>query len=299
VVGIQTCAQYLQRISNGLRLLAADPVGARTNEVTELGAWWTDAEMMLKNVLPRGIRFEHKLPSSECWVKIGRAALTQAVFNLLQNAVDCLRERGNGWVAIIAEDDPSTAEIKVHVSDDGPGMTEELKRRCLEPYFTTKTRAFSTGMGLPFVTGLLTGAGGRVVINSTMGRGTTVSLVLPRAARQAKTADSSRPIAVVNLKDVRMRSFIRGEFRALGFDVRSNVASGRQPSVIVTEPGALEKVVNGGSTERSRLIVIGDSESVEALPFAEVIALGPKPDPDAICRALRSAAEKTHATLAR
>jgi signal transduction histidine kinase len=61
-------------------------------------------------------------------------------------------------------------------------MSDEVVRRCMEPYFSTKTRSVSTGLGLAFVRGLVTGAGGRVEIDSVMGRGTTVSLMLPTPA---------------------------------------------------------------------------------------------------------------------
>jgi PAS domain S-box-containing protein len=181
VMGIQKCARYLQRLSNGLRLLATDPSADRTSEATELGTWWNDVNLILKDVLPRGIRFEHDLPSGKCWVAIGRTGLTQAVFNLVQNAADALKERGAGLVRITAGDTRGEGEVVVRVADDGPGMTEEVARRCLEPYFSTKARGESTGMGLAFVHGLVNGSGGHVDIQSTLGLGTTVSLILPRA----------------------------------------------------------------------------------------------------------------------
>lgn len=79
-----------------------------------------------------------------------------------------------------------TDMVHVRVADDGPGMTDEVRRRCLEPLFSTKPRAVSSGLGLAFVQTLVTRAGGRVDIESTLGRGTSVTLVLPgaRLARQ-------------------------------------------------------------------------------------------------------------------
>jgi PAS domain S-box-containing protein len=182
VVGIQTCTHYLQRLSSGLRMLAVDPWGSRATEATEVGSWWDDAEIMLNSVLPAGVRFEKRLPSADCWVAIGRVGLTQAVFNLVHNAADSMRERGSGVVTIDVRPDPSAEWVVVRVSDDGPGMSDEVVRRCMEPYFSTKTRSVSTGLGLAFVRGLVTGAGGRVEIDSVMGRGTTVSLMLPTPA---------------------------------------------------------------------------------------------------------------------
>ena len=181
VVGIQKCARYLQRLSKGLRLLATDTAGTPMEATTELRAWWNDAGMILKDALPRSVEFDHRLPDDECWVTMGRTGLTQAVFNLVQNAGDALRERGTGCVRFSADVGPGEAWVTVSVTDDGPGMTEEVLRRCVEAYFSTKSRAVATGMGLPFVRGLVLAAGGRMEIESTHGRGTTIRLTLPKA----------------------------------------------------------------------------------------------------------------------
>ena len=194
VVGIQKCARYLQRLSKGLRLLATDPSSARTREATELGRWWGDASLVLKDVLSPGLRLEHQLPREECWVGIGRTGLTQAVFNLVQNAVDAFKGRSSGQISIDVEIDPSTPWIALSVRDDGPGMSEEVLRRCMEPYFSTKARGESTGMGLAFVHGLVEGVGGSVEIDSVPGRGTTITLLLPRPLpEQSRTRLPGRP----------------------------------------------------------------------------------------------------------
>jgi signal transduction histidine kinase len=201
VLGIQKSARYLQRLSKGLRLLATDPTAAPADRMTELGTWWADVAMLLKDALPRSIEFEHLLPAAECWVAIGRTGLTQAVFNLVQNAGDVLRERGIGRV-LIAAHELADNWVAIGVTDDGPGMSEEVRRRCLEPYFSTKPLAVSTGMGLPFVHGLVKGAGGRIEIASTMGEGTSITLVLPKA-RPREEPEASPPALAVEAGGVR------------------------------------------------------------------------------------------------
>jgi signal transduction histidine kinase len=180
VVGIQKCARYLQRLSSGLRLLVTDPAHAESRGITELGRWWNDVRIVMKDVLPGGIRFEHHVPELESWVGMGRAGLTQAVYNVVQNAADALKKYGGSQVTVSVDSDPSDPWITIRVADDGPGMTEEVARRCMEPYFSTKARGESTGMGLALVHALVTGAGGQVEIHSAPGRGTTFSLILPR-----------------------------------------------------------------------------------------------------------------------
>jgi PAS domain S-box-containing protein len=195
VVGIQKCARYLQRLSSGLRLLATDPAHVESRGVTEIGRWWTDVRIILKHVLPGGIRFEDQVPESEFWVGFGRTGLTQAVYNLVQNAADAIKEHGGSRVSIRVESDPSDPWITIRVADDGPGMTEEVARRCMEPYFSTKARGESTGMGLSLVHALVTGAGGQVEIQSVPGQGTTISLILPRALPKGQTQDASPDMA--------------------------------------------------------------------------------------------------------
>ncbi|MDF1502418.1 PAS domain S-box protein [Roseisolibacter sp. H3M3-2] len=181
VVGIASCVAYLQRLSGGLRLLAADPADTRLAEPTELGTWWADVGRLLQNVLPRGVAFESRMPATESWVAMGRTGLTQAVFNVVQNAADALRGRAAGRVGVHVEPGPRPSTVAIDVTDDGPGMTADVLRRCTEPYFSTKPRGDSTGLGLALVRGLATAAGGELTIASTPGAGTAVRLVLPGA----------------------------------------------------------------------------------------------------------------------
>jgi PAS domain S-box-containing protein len=296
VLGIQKSAQYLQRLSNGLRLLAIDPSSARSSEQTEVQAWWTDVGMMLRDVLPRGVRFEHAMPDAECWLAIGRAALTQAVFNLVQNAADALREAESGRVRI-SVDDPHGKSVVVRVSDDGPGMSPEVLRRCREPYFSTKPRAVATGMGLAFVQGLVTKAGGRMAVTSRLGHGTTICLTLRRAMHRPAPREPWGPrIALVAMRDARVRSYIAGELRALGFEVRRELLGEGAPSFAVVDPSALARLGQDPRLREARILLLGDADPSSVAGLApEVVRLGPGLDPEALNRALRDAAEEAGA----
>jgi PAS domain S-box-containing protein len=290
VIGIQTCAHYLQRLSSGLRLLAVDPWATPANEVTEIAAWWDEVGMMLKSVLPSGVQFSHLLPPDDCWVAIGRVSLTQAVFNLVHNAADSLRERGVGRVTVSVQEDPLSDTATVRVVDDGPGMSEQVVRRCMEPYFSTKTRGVSTGLGLPFVRGLVGRAGGRVEIDSELGRGTTISLVLPLALRSEPDGHLNR-IAMVTMRDARLRSFIEGQLRALGFDVRRHREEGEEPALLVVDSAAMAKLHEEPCLRKPVLVVVGElPEAGDSVVPGDLLVLGRKPPADAICRALRDAA---------
>jgi PAS domain S-box-containing protein len=180
IVGIEKGTAYLQRLASGLRSLAVDPEASLDGETTELGDWWNDVAIMLRNVVPRGIAFERELPAMECWVAIKPVSLTQVVFNLVQNAADALQGRADGSIRVTASESADGAAVHLQVGDNGAGMSQDVINRCMEPYFSTKARGASTGMGLSFVHRLVTGAGGRVDMSSILGQGTVVTLTLAR-----------------------------------------------------------------------------------------------------------------------
>jgi PAS domain S-box-containing protein len=181
VVGIEKATQYLQRLASGLRSLAVDPEASLDEAATELRSWWEEAATVFRNVLSRGIKLDAELPENDCRVRMKLVTLTQVVFNLVQNAADALRQRENGFVLVSVVDNPEEAWVYFRVTDNGPGMAPDVVRRCMEPYFSTKPRGISTGMGLSFVHRFVAEVGGQVDIASIVEHGTTVTLTLPRA----------------------------------------------------------------------------------------------------------------------
>ena len=73
--------------------------------------------------------------------------------------------------------------VMIAISDTGAGMTEEVRTRAFEPFYTTKEIGKGTGLGLSMVYGVAKQSGGTAVIESAVGKGTTVALFLPRAKR--------------------------------------------------------------------------------------------------------------------
>jgi len=105
--------------------------------------------------------------------------IREALTNLVFNAVDAMPEGGTLTVRTLvmrgASDQPT---VSVEVSDTGVGMDEETRRRCLEPFFTTKGER-GTGLGLAMVYGVTQRHKAGVDIESTPGKGTTVRLRFP------------------------------------------------------------------------------------------------------------------------
>ncbi|MBV9653501.1 MAG: response regulator [Acetobacteraceae bacterium] len=174
-----------QRLSNGpidLNLLAADlgtlamsALGRRVEVVTA---------------------FAPKL-----WLAMAdRSQLEAAILNLAFNAGEAMLEGGtltistaNEWVPAGNQDDVDEGDyVRIDVCDTGVGMPPETAARAIEPFFTTKGPGFS-GLGLSQVYGMARQSGGALRIASDLGRGTTVSVLLPRAMQSAEVGGHPAP----------------------------------------------------------------------------------------------------------
>jgi signal transduction histidine kinase/ActR/RegA family two-component response regulator len=122
--------------------------------------------------------------------------IREALINLLMNAVDAMPN--GGTIAFTTTVEPAAKQraprIRCEISDTGAGMSEETRRRCLEPFFTTKGER-GTGLGLAMVYGVLQRHGADLEIESAIGRGTTMRLSFPAAdpARVQAGSDGSEP----------------------------------------------------------------------------------------------------------
>jgi signal transduction histidine kinase len=103
------------------------------------------------------------------------AELREALTNLIFNAVDAMPNGGRITLRSRAEDE----RVFIEVSDTGMGMSEEVRRRCLEPFFSTKGDG-GTGLGLAMVYGIIERHDGSLDIKSTRGAGTTFIISLPQ-----------------------------------------------------------------------------------------------------------------------
>lgn len=216
---IRQSAEYLQQLTNGLRALAQSPEDPASSPATELAAWWAEIRPMLRAALRRDVELVGEIPAGLPPVCAGRAGLTQAVLNLVSNAGDALG--GPGQVRVWAELAEGGGHVRLGVTDNGPGMTPEVAKRAMEPFFTTKARGVGTGLGLSLVHGVVKRIGGSVRIDTMLGRGTTIVLELP-IVRLAASPGGPEPQAVVSLADPRLATFAVTFLSTLGFLVRRN-----------------------------------------------------------------------------
>ena len=146
--------------------------------------------LLLERALGSKIKLTTEV-SSDAWpVSVDVTQLESAVINLAVNARDALEGGGNVTItarntaldAIAAEalSVPPGDYVAIAVADDGPGIPAEIRSRIFDPFFTTKGQR-GTGLGLGMVRRMVVAAGGAVDVDSELGRGTTFTLLLPRA----------------------------------------------------------------------------------------------------------------------
>jgi signal transduction histidine kinase/ActR/RegA family two-component response regulator len=170
---------------------------------------------LLDRTLGERIRIEVD-PSRDAWpIYVDPHQLENAIVNLAVNARDAMD--GEGLMRIATENVRLAANevgdvrpgeyVKISVTDTGCGMPPEVIDRAFEPFFTTKPVGKGTGLGLSQIFGVAHQSGGEVGIESQVGRGTTVSIYLPRtekAAVRVHPAAQRREDAAVHVAGARI-----------------------------------------------------------------------------------------------
>ena len=157
----------------------------------------------------------------------GNATQIQEVLtNLVFNAADALPSGGR--IVLRLRGTPDSALVEV--ADTGIGMPEEVRRKCVEPFFTTKGPQ-GTGLGLSVCHGIVERHGGRLEVDSNVGQGTTVRIYWPLASedaseKPAKTGEAALPKGRVLYidDDPRVRKVVKAMLEQLGQHV--HVAEG-------------------------------------------------------------------------
>ena len=104
------------------------------------------------------------------------AQLEQVILNIIDNAIDAIGQ--NGTVTVTTGRTPNGG-ASIAISDTGPGLDEETKSKIFDPFFTTKPLGKGTGLGLAICYNILEKLGGRIDVQSEVGKGTTFTIFMP------------------------------------------------------------------------------------------------------------------------
>ena len=185
------------------RLLAfsrRQPLDARAVDVNRL---ILDMTELLHRTLGETIVIDTKLATDLPNAMVDSNQLENAILNLAINARDAMPRGGRLDICThaaqldesVAVGNPGSGTrqfVCIEVRDNGEGMTEEVRSRAVEPFFSTKEVGQGTGLGLSMVYGFVRQSGGHLMLNSRKGSGTSVELYLPcSGTRAAATATST------------------------------------------------------------------------------------------------------------
>ena len=264
---IETAQQSVRRGSELTKRLLAfakqQPGLSSSNAIEEI---IDDFRSLCIPLIEAAIEVDFIIEETDLWVYCDTAQLGNALLNLILNARDAVlrsgegnritvlvraineldvdatlrNEQANTYVAkgLCAEqsfddersDNTAFRYIEIAVTDNGPGMTEEVKRRAIDPFFTTKSTNSGTGLGLSMVYGFIQQSGGELRIYSEPEQGTTIRMLLPRGtpsgARERPSVRENIPrgngekILVVE-DEIRLAILTRDLIRSLGYKVET------------------------------------------------------------------------------
>jgi len=249
--------------------------------------------------------------------------LQQVFLNLIVNAEHAMIEaHGKGLLRVSSRRE----EGKLHIffSDDGPGIPNENLHRIFEPFFTTKAVGKGTGLGLSICQGIIVEHGGKIDVESTVGRGTTFIIELPIqkwvpetpvVAPPARVSSGAKRRILVVEDELQIRLLLQDILKALGHQVEiagnGRIALGmidnKNYDLIITDVKMPELSGSelyaairrkGTALERKVIFVTGDLMNPETLKFVESTGrpwLGKPFDIDSITKTISECLSETTA----
>jgi PAS domain S-box-containing protein len=194
-------ADLTKQLLSFARHKPADP------QVTQLSRVIENITLLLERALGSKVALKTEVAADAWPVSVDVTQLESAVINLAVNARDALD--GGGTVTIAVRNatlDADSAKrlgikpgehVQVSVADDGPGIPEGIREKIFEPFFTTKGQRGGTGLGLSMVRRMIVAAGGAVDLASETGRGTTFTLLMPRAKGEVRNNEMTQPLSTL------------------------------------------------------------------------------------------------------
>jgi signal transduction histidine kinase len=168
----------IDRMSAKLKqLLNFAKPSASSQRVAAIALARQTAELFRHDAERRNVILEFNAPTEEMFVLSSEEALSEALSNLVVNAIEAQPDGGRVQIVLARRDD----RLEVRIEDSGPGISPEMRAKMFQPFFTTK--ATGTGLGLTIVARRVAEMGGTISCESPLakGKGTRFRLMLPLA----------------------------------------------------------------------------------------------------------------------
>jgi signal transduction histidine kinase len=215
-------------------------------EVLDFNAVVGAVDDLLRRTIGEHVELITRCAANLDHVRADRGQMEQVLLNLAVNARDAMPAGGT----LIIETDNFTVDdeyanrdprvsaasyVRLRVVDTGAGMTGDIMERAFEPFFSTKPKDQGTGLGLATVYGIVTQAGGAVDLTSTVGAGTTITILLPSVSSPITVA---APPRAHNRRRQGGETILVVEDEHLVLDVASRILSRNGYEVLAAQGGA-------------------------------------------------------------
>ncbi|HTV31416.1 MAG TPA: response regulator [Xanthobacteraceae bacterium] len=247
-------------------------------EPTKVDQLMTDMLRVLRCVLREDIEIVARLDAKGSTILVDRNQLVTTLLNLAVNARDSMPEGGRLAISTTcqrarwaAEEGagrwPTGDEVCITVRDAGVGMAEEVRDRIFELFFTTKPDGQGAGLGLCMVQRFVEQSGGHIEVDSAAGRGTTISIHLPRiepvsptvehdAITEMPAADTEKFVLLVE-DDADVRVVVATQLKHLGYKVHA-LANGSEAINLIESPATIDAIITD-------VVLPGDIDGVSLL----------------------------------
>lgn len=210
--------------SRGQRLVAQLLAFARQQdlrpEASDVNALITMLHDLLASAVGPDIEMRCELAPGLPMIALDQAQFQSALLNIIVNARDAMPRGGTLTLRTSLRGTPP--QVTVEVRDTGHGMSQVVRARAIEPFFTTKEAGAGSGLGLSQVFGFVTQSGGQLEIDSAPGQGCTIRMLLPlpeTPAPQEVIRPRQRQAVLLVEDDRAVRTVCEQMLRNLGYEV--------------------------------------------------------------------------------
>jgi signal transduction histidine kinase/CheY-like chemotaxis protein len=200
------CASAHEAVRRGARLSSQLLSFARKQPLqpvpTSLAQVFADMDVLLKRAVGERIEIDLAIAPGTGNVRVDPQQLESVILNLTLNAGDAMPQGGRLCIDVRDSAESDADYVRICFTDTGTGMSEAVRERAFEPFFSTKGVGKGSGLGLSMAYGFVTQSGGRIEIDSIVGQGTTVRLLLPRTGESAVEKKALSPTAVMGGNEV-------------------------------------------------------------------------------------------------
>lgn len=223
----------------------------------------TETLKLLRASIPTTIEIHQDIDPNSGTVLADPTQLHQIIMNICTNAAQAMDEKGNildvtlGWVELSEWDlhkEPSLKPgkyVKLTISDNGPGIDQNIIERIFDPYFTTKGAGKGSGMGLAVVHGIVKSHDGMVTVASTLGKGTTFNIFFPRIdEKEQQLTERAGPVPTGNERilvvddEESVVEITKRRLKRLGYQVTALTDSMAALELFRSQPGSFDLVIS-------------------------------------------------------